>query len=391
MIDLRTSFIRWYFNEFVDLDPLYVAMSRVSEDSPYHRERSVAVHTSMVVGEYLSRVPDEDSVNEWFFADLSGALAAAFHDVGKPAARKEAWNEDRGTYYRYGGHEIISARLWEDWAVRNWDFLKAEFDLSPETIFCVGWMIENHMPWSITKSEKRKYLALGAHRSIGYVENFINFLKADQWGRISDDYRTKRQDVIDWCVAFSDYFDKEVSKETYRYKNEYAPILYIPIAASGSGKSTYIDNIMKRESARTTGVFSLDLLRLHWYVGDKKLPSAEDPYSYAFKKSCDDKQFKSNANAEFLNMVRDGNNIVVDNVNTSRKSRAWYIAEARKRGYNIHALLFPIDLQTVLDRQHSRSDKTVPADAVKQQYMRLSYPSIGEVDSIEVVDCNLPV
>jgi len=388
MIDLRTLFIRWYFNEFVDLDPLHIAMSKVSEDSPWHRERTVAVHTNMVVGEYLSRVPDENSVNEWSYADLYGAIAAAFHDVGKPAARKEAWKEDRGTYYRYGGHEIISARLWEDWAVRNWDFLASEFGLSPETIFRIGWMIENHMPWSITKSEKRKYLALGAHRTVGYVENFINFLKADQWGRISDDAPYKKREVDAWCESFTDYFDIEVSKEVYRYKNEDAPILYIPIAASGSGKSTYVETLMERESAYTTDVFSLDALRLLWYVGDKKLPSQEDPYAYAFKKSCDDKHFKSNANAEFLSLVRGGNNVVVDNVNTTRKSRAWYITEARRRGYNIHALLFPIDLQTVLDRQQTRPEKTIPADAVKQQYMRLSYPSIGEVDHIEVIAKN---
>jgi len=390
MNDLRTLFIRWYFNEFVDRDPLYIEMSKISENSPWHRESTVAVHTNMVVGEFLAQSVTEGCENEWSEEELLGAFAAAFHDVGKPAARTEAYNAERGTYYRFGGHELISARLWEDWAVRNWEFLVREFNFSVDWIYCVGWLIENHLPWAIKKPEKRKYLALGVSRTVVFADYFINLLKADTWGRISDDQDEKRQKVNDWCSEFEFLFEKTLVEFEHRYVDENAPILYIPIAAAGSGKSTFVNKLQKRDSAYATDVFSLDELRLRWYVEGKNIASAEDPYAYAFKKSCDDKHFKSQANAEFLNLVREGNNLVVDNVNTSRKSRAWYITEARKRGYTVTALLFPINLQTVLDRQRTRKDKAVPEDAVRKQYMRLSYPSLGEVDKIEVISGNLP-
>lgn len=389
MNDLRTKFIRWYFNSF-HLDELYTTMETVTEDSPHHREVNVGIHTDMVVAEYLGQAFDEPSVNEWAEEDLYGAFAAAFHDVGKPAARTEAYKPERGTYYRYGGHELISTRLWEDWAVRNWKFLVSEFEFTADSIYCIGWLIENHLPWAIKKPEKRKQLALGVMRTVMFSDYFINLVKADTWGRISDDQDEKRQKVNDWCSEFEFLSQKALSAYDNTYYDEDAPILYIPVAASGSGKSTFVDVLMKRDSHYGMEIFSLDAFRLLWYVGDRKLPSAEDPYAYAFKMSCEDKHFKSRANAEFLDMVRDGCNIVVDNVNTSRKSRNWYITEARKRGYKVHALMFPIALQTVFDRQHSREDKTVPADAVRQQYMRLSYPSLGEVDKIEVIDTNLP-
>lgn len=384
MNDLRTNFIRWYFNEFHITD-LYAAMVAVTEDSPWHREVNVGIHTDMVVGEYLSRAISDDSENEWSEEDMLGAFAAAFHDVGKPAARTEAYKPERGTYYRYGGHELISARLWEDWAVRNWDFLVREFNFSVDWIYCVGWLIENHLPWAIKKPEKRKQLALGVMRTVMFADYFTNLVKADTWGRISDDQDEKRQKVNDWCSEFEFLFEKTTAEFNHRYVDDDAPILYIPVGAAGSGKSTFVNELHKRDSAYKLDVFSLDELRLRWYVEGKNIASAEDAYGYAFKKSCDDKHFKSQANAEFLDLVRNGNNIVVDNVNTSRKSRGWYITEARKRGYRITALMFPIDLQTVLDRQHTRPDKTVPEDAVRQQYMRLSYPSLGEVDTIEVV------
>lgn len=388
MNNYRTLFIRWYFNEF-QKDLLFSAMAEIVEDSPYHREINVGVHTNMVVAEYLGSAVDDASIDQWSEEDLLGAFAAAFHDVGKPAARTEAWKEQLGKYYRYGGHELISARLWEDWAVRNWNFLVEEFNFEPDVIYRVGWLIEKHLPWAIKKPEKRKQLALGVMRTVMFSDYFVNFVKADTWGRISDDQDEKRKKVNDWCSEFEFLFERTVAAYDNTYYDEAAPILYMPVAASGSGKSTFVDELTKRDSVYDMEVFSLDELRMRWYVGDRNMASAEDVYSYAFKMSCDDKHFKSNANAEFLNLVRGGNNVVVDNVNTSRKSRGWYITEARKRGYKVHALLFPVALQTVLDRQQTRADKTVPEAAVYQQYMRLSYPSLGEVDKIEVISGNL--
>lgn len=388
MRDLRTLFIRWYFNEFADIDPLHVKMSKFSEDSPWHRERTIAVHTNMVVGEYLSRVRAKFGENEWSDADLYGAFACAFHDVGKPAARTEAYKPERGTYYRYGGHELISARLWEDWAVRNWKFLEEEFGLTSHGIYATGWLIENHLPWDVKKPEKRRQLALGVKHAVRDPERFINVVQADTWGRISDDATEKRQKTEDWCNGFRHLF-KEV-KEEYktRYVNPDAPIMYMPIAASGSGKSTLLnsesmDCVLDCDNVEGELLhFSLDKLRHDWYDADD--------YRNAFALACDDSDFKNKANKVFADMVKTGNSIYLDNINISKKRRANYIRQAHKYGYMVYAILLPVELQTVLDRQDTRGDKMVPLDVVKNHYMGLSLPSLGEVDRIIVYSGNLP-
>jgi len=388
MKDLKTLFVQWYFNEFMDIDPLHVEMSNFSEDSPWHRERTIAVHTNMVVGEFLTRAGSKNAENEWSTNDLYGAFACAFHDVGKPAARTEVYKPERGTYYRYGGHELISARLWEDWAVRNWKFLEEEFDMTPHGIYSVGWLIENHLPWDVKKPEKRHQLALGAKHTVHDPERFINVVKADTWGRISDDATEKRGKVNAWCDEFLRFF-KEV-KEEYktRYVNPDAPIMYMPIAASGSGKSTLLnsesmDCVLDRNNIDGELLhFSLDKLRHDWYD--------PDDYRNAFALACEDKEFKNKANKVFADMVKTGQSIYLDNINISKKRRAEYIRQGHKYGYVVYAILLPVELQTVLDRQDTRSDKFVPLDAVKQHYMSLSLPSLGEVDRIIIYSGNLP-
>jgi len=118
----------------------------------------------------------------------------------------------------------------------------------------------------------------------------------------------------------------------------------------------------------------LDALRHEWYD--------LDDYRNAFTLSCEDKEFKNKANKVFADMVKTCKSVYVDNINVSKKNRANYIREARKYGYNVQAILVPVDLQTVIDRQSTRLDKWVPPEAVERQYMCLSLPSLGEVDQI---------
>ncbi len=359
-------------------------MSTVCEDSPWHREKTVAIHTNMVVGEYLAQV----TTATWSKYDLYGAFVCAFHDVGKPAAREEAYKPERGVYYRYGGHELISARLWEDWAVRNWEFLVSEFDMDSQAIYRIGWLIENHLPWDTKKAAKRKSLALGVIDCASKASIFNNILRADTYGRISDDASEKRAKVEAWCDEFtklclSTKVDIKNTKEDLG-----APIMYVPIAVSGSGKTTMFNSESMDCVRKIDGVgdniiyYSLDALRLKWYD--------PDDYANAFKMACDDKQFNAKITTAFEVAVQSQRDIYLDNMNLSRKSRAKYIQKARQHGYLISAMLLPVALQTVLDRQDTRTDKTVPKGVVEDMYMRLSIPSKGEVDRIITYDGNLP-
>jgi len=374
MNDLKTEFITWFHNEFADT-VLFTDMDNVCEDSPWHRESTVAVHTRMVVAQYLTLALGG---NTWDNIDLCGAFAAAFHDVGKPEARTEAFKPERGVYYRYGGHELISARLWETWAVENWIMLERRFDFKPLDIYRTGWMIENHLPWDIKKTEKRRMLALTANQILAGNDAFVALIKADTWGRISDDATEKRAKVNAWCEEFDtlcdevDDVDEPIEADGYDVK----PKLFMLIGASGSGKSSFY-NLVGGEMEH----FSLDRFRLEWY--------APDDYKEAFAQACADKGFMNKANAEYATMLKSGNDVVVDNTNTSKKRRAHYIRQARQAGYYTIGVVFPISLQEVINRQHTREDKNVPEEAVRRQYNTTSLPSCGEFDDIYVVDSNL--
>lgn len=363
-MNYRSYFIELYFNQLRQT-PLFCAMETTVENSPWHRESNVLVHTDMVVAQYIASAP-----TFWIKDHLIGALAAAFHDVGKPAAKEERYSEARGTYFAFKGHEPISARLWEDFAVTNWHMFSCCLDFVD--IYRTGWVIEHHLPWDIAKPDKRRMLALTVNKMFGTSTTFTDVLMADTQGRIADDADAKCAKSVEWVNAFElfRYSQPDIRLDSAR------PKLILPIGPSGVGKSTY-----KRNHHPGVLTFSLDELRMRWYG---------ENYTEAYRMSVEDKEFSNKANQEFFALIKQGKDLYVDNTNLSRKRRAMVIIEARKKGYEIVGVLFPTALSVVVNRQLTRTDKNVPEAAVRQHYMALQYPSYGEVDTVIVVDPEVP-
>lgn len=157
------------------------------------------------------------------------------------------------------------------------------------------------------------------------------------------------------------------------------PILYVPIAASGSGKSTYLRKL--RETNPNILSFSFDDLRHEWY--DK------ENYSRAFQLSTEDKDFNNKAYAVFRQMVKTGQDIYVDNTNLTVKRRRFYIDVAKRAGYRTVGIEMPVDVETIVARQKTRGDKNVKETAVRDQHARLERPRDGEFDEVVVSNHNL--
>lgn len=338
---------------------LFGRMASTVEGSPWHREANVLVHTQMVLEEYIKQLGEKELFNEYL-----GALACIFHDVGKPDAKKEKYKPERGTYFAFHGHEVISARYFEDFWVRS----GKEF-LTPTEQFTVSWMIENHMPWSITDEAKLLNL-LRTAKYYDVEETWFRALRADQRGRIADDHEKKLRDVEEWIENIMKL--SELAEQTMPARPSGEPTLYMPIAPSGAGKSTLFRKLKVEHP--DLQAFSLDALRHEWY----------DPNDYhkAWQASTEDKQFEQKANQRFLEMIKTGKDLFVDNTNLSARRRRFYLNEAKRRGYRTVAMLLPVDLKTLIARQQSRGDKTVPEKAVRQQFFSLQLPQIGEFDQI---------
>lgn len=368
MIDLKHKFITWHFDEFSTNVPVFSAMRKTTEDSPWHRESSVAVHTNMVIAHFIAGV----TKTEWDRDDVCRALALAFHDVGKPTSKVEKFSEARGKYFRFSGHEQASARLWEDYACTEWKMLQDLFGLLPRHIYKIGWIIEYHKPWDIKRKDKLTKLALTINE-LTWADSFGEVIMADTRGRIQDDRPASMNQAADWVRDMVVLADELANSSPSLDPSK--PELCVLIGPSGAGKSTWVAN-----NAPNHAHYSWDSLRLDWYDAD---------YGKAFEMSCDDKSFMNKAQAEFIRLLKLGDSVVVDNTNLGNKRRSFYITEAKKRGYGIKAVLFPISCHDVVERQSTRGDKQVPMGAVINQYMGMQYPLYGDYDDIVVCGDNL--
>jgi predicted kinase/CRISPR/Cas system-associated endonuclease Cas3-HD len=358
----RAEFLEMY--DQLRVTPMFQTMEDTVEASPWHREANVKVHTDMVVSEYVIRT---DAVTlQWSRDDFLGAVSCAFHDTGKPASKIAKFKEDRGNYFAFHGHETVSSRMFETWAMEDG---KGMFAV--DEIFKICWMIEHHMPWSIEDKEKRRWLALTAW-SIN-ADVYTRALLADQYGRIADDKEAKDKRSEEWVAEFLKLVEEVEANDV----DDDAPVMFVLIGTSGSGKSTMTKQGMER-SDFPVAIFSLDALRHEWY--DTR--EGHEGYRAAYDKSVEDKDFESKADRAFSQLLQLRTTLIVDNVNAGVKRRGKYIRQARQKGYRIVAVTMPVSINVVLERQHSRVDKNVPDHAVRQQYASIQQPSLGEFDDI---------
>ena len=366
MNDIRTQFIHWYYDVFKTTD-LYQAMENTVEDSPWHRERTVGVHTDMVVSQYLSI---QDTSN----FDVRGAIGCAFHDVGKPPCEIIKHKPERGEYRAYHGHEQVSARMWEDWASENWDFLSTTFNLDPDDIYVIGWMIEHHVPWATKKDAKLDAFATTALETIGFESTWYDMLMADQIGRISDDSHQRMEQCEAWIADLAD----RVSKAQHRWKDEFTgKRAYMLVGAPGCGKSTYRNKLLDEHP--DAAIVCMDDLRMEWYGGS---------YDDAFVASTKDKKFNAKVDAHYIETLRTHDTVILDNTNTMTKTRRRWLAPARARKFLITAILFPVTKEELKDRQ-SKRDKFVPYNVIDTMYDRMQLPMYGDFDDVIVYDSNL--
>ncbi len=163
---------------------------------------------------------------------------------------------------------------------------------------------------------------------------------------------------------------------------------YILIGPSGSGKSTYTKQFTD-DAQIDACVFSLDACRLSFLGAEKFNLTREESiehYKAAFNyANANSKEFDSYVAAQWKKAM-EHNVVIVDNTNLSRKSRARWIADLRKKKFTIVCVEFLVSLNTILERQATRQDKSIPVEIVRQMYFRQEAALVGsECDSVVVV------
>lgn len=382
-----------FFEEFRDTE-IWKAMD-VSEDSPWHREKNVQVHTEMVLDYYINNFADKRTERHQAITLLS----LLFHDTGKPACLKFIERENGDIHKSFRGHERASSRIWESYAASNWfrwKKLKYVFNLRDTDITLISWIIENHLPYRMQDDHMIR-LADHLHSEMfdyGELRDaYYDHLISDQQGRISDHRERSTIEVEEFIqyVECLDVSERLSARDNEEFLATNPPILNVMVGASGSGKSTYSNSLV----AKDFEYFSLDACRIEFAkLGGITAKDEITMYSKAFD-YCGVHRgpFSKFADRKYEDLVKQKKNIVVDNTNLNFMARSKFISHAKENGYYVVCSVFPLSLKKLLDRQKTRKDKTVPIGVVKSQYQNILIPWIGlktnECNAIETVAYNL--
>lgn len=387
--------------------PIWQQMIDTIEDSPWHREANVAVHTEMVVDQAAVFAPlyelSERNAKLLF-------LACFFHDFGKPESEEICTKEDGTLYRRYPGHEMVSARLFEQIFVSQYKEL-FEGWVTPEEAHAVTFLIEHHLPYKVTDKRKRIQYGWAMQEMFGGPETLYAMLRSDTWGRISDEQPAKKQAVMEWCFAFQEMFDAEIEDVFMGYNVQKYVRLVLLVGPSGAGKSTVAKELIDLGFE----YYSWDALRVEFYqkyveahnksvmecdaeivgadeVSDHliELPTDEkELYHAAFKhwsSDAHDSEFKQLQAQRFQELVNRGASIVVDNTNLTRKRRRGMLEMARQKKYRTKAIYFQASLDMLFRRAQTRTDKRLPLDVVQHQFNSVQVPFVGEFYEVAVVN-----
>jgi predicted kinase len=345
-------------------------MLNTVEDSPWHREANVAVHTEMVMQQFRDRFMHLHTEAE----AIIGLTALLFHDTGKPSAEEVLEKKDGSgdKYRRYAGHEQDSAVTFQE-CYMSMPELQAM--LPTYAARAVRWIIEHHLPYGLKDKQKRQGLAAATFAALADAgasySLFFDCLRSDAAGRISDDHEQKLQAVEDWIAEFQ-------TVDTTPTALTEGPTMFILVGPSGSGKSTWT---RARFDQGIDEVISYDTYKQSfWMSRNMPFSSSMAPpsmtavefydlaWAYANEHESEFNKFANELINNAIDRVKAKNGTVfVDVVNASKKKRAKFVELAKQKKFRVVAVEFWVPFKTLMARQKTRGDKAVPYTSVKQQ------------------------
>ncbi len=356
-------------------------MKTTVENSSWHREANVWVHTQSVVGEFI-KIWEEQFEEDSRAAFITG-IACLFHDFGKPDAEQTLQNKEGVTYRRYAGHEAISAsefRLFATDAELWRTLFGCELDLEPEEVFIIGLMIQHHLPYQYKRDMVHALFDTFNESATDVCPDmFFNMLRADARGRISDDHEAKLNAVEEWInTQLEGYVPHPY------YPDPDPNFAYVLIGPSGSGKTTWVNRWIEHY---TVEHFNMDAIRLELY-GDDNIEDPGDRYTNAFHKSCENKNdFNGVVQQRASQMLRSKAAIVMsDNMNLSKKARRAFVSAAKQAGRTVIGVVFcSVSLSELQHRAVARGDRRIPAARIEEMFKAMHLPAMDEFDLITVV------
>ena len=408
------------FLEEVKKTTHWSVMRGTVEDSPWHREANVAVHTLMTINVYMDQFAGHRTEREQMFA----LMALLFHDFGKPDAEEtKEKKEQPGVFYRtYAGHEPISGNeflsfMCDQHRLRRMFFAQG---FGWNDVRTIKFMIEHHLPYGLKNPTKRQDLRQAIALTMGAEEeSFWDMLRSDSKGRISDDHEQKLKNVEDFIAEFRHIPVKAIDTVT-RLRQKFMPFavsmnadgsttidgsfekgmeiaesrqktLFMLMGVSGAGKSTWVKNLKGDFIVVNEDDWRLEYAGMFMDrtdVWEMRTMTTQERYDVCWK-FChlhNESAYNAFARLRFEQILDMGKHVVLDRMNQGKKGRGKWINVAKAKGFKIHSVEFFISEKTAVARQITRGDKSLPPHRVHQVYMQQEVPWLGpEVDGFEIV------
>ena len=307
--------------EFILNLPHFKEMENTQQNPRWHSEGNCLKHVQLTCEHairYMEENTDRSLHNKRLFI-----LAALFHDVGKP---KTTFVGKDGNFHSYGhedvGSKIVRQMLWD------WPIYEREY---------IAHMVKWHMsPLFFKKSNNPEDMVNKITKVLPYKD--IYALKmADLEGALQDpEFSTKEQDRgilnefleiaerlnripnLSMLKAFPSRENPELNNWVgcsgdmpYYGKDE--AVVHVMIGLPGSGKNTYLDYMIEKNPEKEFIILSRDDIRveLGYCTADEKIVGTD----------AQEKKVTQIFNERFLSAVNEKKEIIINNINLSKKRR----------------------------------------------------------------------
>lgn len=388
MININNAVVeKWDFylfaNILADKFPLLSKFKETPQDSIWHSEGDVEIHTDMVLKEIYKIINNEAS--HLSISDKKVlVLSALFHDICKPITTKEK---------EIGGKVRIISPKHEKMGMDYLFYKLHSLELTKKEILKIVNLVGYHqLPklLVVKNMDKVDYLSLAQKVNL----ELIYFLElADMRGRECNDkkeqieylelFRLFSKDYGVWdsfsnpindenfyvrVRGLKDYLDKkisvpeEASAKFFQNKNEYSHC-YILCGLSGVGKSYYAKNI--------DGILiSLDNIREEF--GGLKSRKYEG-------------QVRQEAKLRLKTALAKKENIIFDATNIREDFRKQIADTVSNYGGLSEVVCFGDSVENIISKDLKRKERFVGKEIIINQEKKFQFPKIGSYDLVSYI------
>jgi len=317
--------------------------------SPYHLEGDVWSHTCMVYTQAKVKYPEDY---------LNLEIAVVLHDIGKVNCFTIEEKDGR-KIKRFSNHEGRS--MFDSYG------LIKQFAKDNPTVCMTEERIE--MILTAIALHGRLYTDGFKMENLGVLPYetrnlLLGLISCDVPGRVVSSDKDRKLTVSDRV------YNEVLCLPEPKVNNSSAPKLVLLVGVPGSGKSTYVEEHMKGYT-----IVSRDALIME--AADPRLS-----YSEAWREA-DHQEIDRKLMTIFSTALKNGEDIVIDMTNMTKKGRRKFIIPARQKNYYISAIVFLVRTEDAYINRCLLSKKFVPWHAIVGMMNRFTFPLADEVDVLE--------